>query len=288
VPLISFAGSPYGGEHKLLPEWNSQPVMTPKAIIDHSIVGSALGAWLYFRDKTSLESHFIVAKTGRIWQLMDTGRQADANRLANAYALSIETEDDGNPDIQPWTEEQLRSLVWLHTKLRQVHPTIPNRESRSCDDPAGHGYHTKFGAPSCWTPVAKSCPGTIRKRQWTSILLPAYLAGSISEGDMAEVTSFSTEADKELRTAARLGSQDTLRSAVGTGPDDPASDWFDGERADTKAIRTGVDQIKALMTSPVPVVVDAAAVAAALRTDQEFLNAVANAVADELHQRGEA
>jgi hypothetical protein len=45
VTLISFAGSPYGGSHKLLPEWRSQPNITPVLIIDHSIVGSALGAW---------------------------------------------------------------------------------------------------------------------------------------------------------------------------------------------------------------------------------------------------
>jgi hypothetical protein len=40
VALISFSGSPHGGDHKLLPEWNSQPRITPTTIIDHSIVGS--------------------------------------------------------------------------------------------------------------------------------------------------------------------------------------------------------------------------------------------------------
>lgn len=103
MALISFAGSPHGGDHKLLPEWNSQPRITPTTIIDHSIVGSALGAWYYFRDQTGLESHFIVrgapsgSQDGRIWQLMDTGRRADANFHANAFAISIETEDNGDP-----------------------------------------------------------------------------------------------------------------------------------------------------------------------------------------------
>ena len=60
MALISFRGSPHGGAHKLLPEWNRQPPITPTTIIDHSIVGSALGAWYFFRDRTGIESHFIV------------------------------------------------------------------------------------------------------------------------------------------------------------------------------------------------------------------------------------
>jgi N-acetylmuramoyl-L-alanine amidase len=119
VALISFTGSPHGGSRKLLPEWRSQGRITPIAIIDHSIVGSAMGAWLLFRDSSGLESHFIVrgrrsgVEDGHIWQLMDTGRRADANRNANGYAISIETEDDGDPDTQPWTRAQLQSRLPL-------------------------------------------------------------------------------------------------------------------------------------------------------------------------------
>jgi N-acetylmuramoyl-L-alanine amidase len=159
VALISFSGSPHGGDHKLLPEWNSQPRITPTTIIDHSIVGSALGAWYYFRDQTGLESHFIVcgapsgSQDGRIWQLMDTGRRADANYHANAFAISIETEDNGDPDHYPWSTAQLASLRWLHAKLRAVHPTIPRRRCPSSAG-GGLGHHSMWGAPSPWTPVA--------------------------------------------------------------------------------------------------------------------------------------
>ena len=143
MALISFTGSPHGGSHKLLPEWNRQPRITPTTIIDHSIVGSALGAWYYFRDTTGIESHFIVrgarsgSADGHIWQLMDTGRQADANLNANAFAISIETEDNGDPDDFPWSRAQLASLRWLHAKLRAVHSTIPRRRcpSRSAATP---------------------------------------------------------------------------------------------------------------------------------------------------------
>jgi hypothetical protein len=158
MALISFRGSPHGGAHKLLPEWNQQPRMTPTTIIDHSIVGSALGAWYFFRDQTGIESHFIIrgapsgSQDGRIWQLMDTGRRADANLDANAFAISIETEDNGDPDNFPWSRAQLDSLRWLHAKLRAVHPTIPRRR---CPGPRGGGlgFHSMWGAPSPWTPV---------------------------------------------------------------------------------------------------------------------------------------
>jgi hypothetical protein len=195
MALISFTGAPHGGSHKLLPEWNRQPRITPTTIIDHSIVGSALGAWYYFRDRTGLESHFIVrgapsgSADGHIWQLMDTGRRADANLNANAFAISIETEDNGDPDNFPWSRAQLASLRWLHAKLRAVHPTIPRQR---CLSPRGGGlgHHSMWGAPSPWTPVAgKTCPGKpVRVRQWEQILVPAFISSTTSEEEFILAT----------------------------------------------------------------------------------------------------
>ena len=203
MTLLSFAGSPHGGSHKLLPEWRSQPRIRPVLILDHSIVGSAIGAWWYFHDATGIEAHFIVrgrrsgSQDGHIWQLMDTDRQADANFHANDKAISIETEDDGDPDTQPWTQEQLESLAWLHNKLVAVHPTIRRREATDCDGP-GLGYHSKLGAPSCWTPMAaKTCPGKpVRVAQWRRVLLPAFLAGE-------DLTMALTADDKDFIRAIR-------------------------------------------------------------------------------------
>ena len=59
------------------------------------------GAYQYFRGSTSIESTFIVKKNGYFWQIMSLGEQADANFRANAFAGSIETEDNGNPDADP-------------------------------------------------------------------------------------------------------------------------------------------------------------------------------------------
>lgn len=168
-----------------MPEWQSQPRITPTTIIDHSVVGSAEGAYVMFRDRSVLESHFIVDLDGDIWQLMDTDREADANLHANSYAISIETADNGHPDEFPWTPEQIDSLIWLHEALIAAHPTIPRRKSRSCDDPGGLGYHTLHGAPSCWTPVSKTCPGRARKVQWSTTLLPAFVNPPEEDPDMA-------------------------------------------------------------------------------------------------------
>ena len=189
MPLLDFRGSPHGGSHKLLPEWNSQARITPVLIIDHSQVGSSLGTYFYFRDQTGIESHFSVrgrrsgSQDGHIWQFMNTDRVAEANRQANRFpngtgAISIETEDDGDPDHQPWTPRQLASLKWLHNKLVRTHPTIPRRRASSATGAGarGLGYHTMFGAPSPWTPASKTCPGKpVRVRQWNNELLPAFL-----------------------------------------------------------------------------------------------------------------
>jgi hypothetical protein len=147
VPLLDFSGAPHGGSHKLLPEWNSQARIVPVLIIDHSQVGSSLGTYYYFRDQTGIESHFSVlgARSGRrdghIWQFMNTDRMAEANLRANRFpngtgAISIETEDNGDPDHQPWSPRQLSSLKWLHNKLARMYPTIPRRR---CTAPTGSG-----------------------------------------------------------------------------------------------------------------------------------------------------
>jgi hypothetical protein len=183
--LISFAGSPHGGDHLLLPEWQSQPLIDAETILDHSIVGGSIGAYLFFRDSTGIESHFNLrgrrsgSLDGFILQHMSIDRRADANWHASAHAISIETEDDGDPDTQPWTAKQLASLKWLHHKLAEV-KHIPRR--RAPESGGGLGYHSMHGAPSEWTNVAgKTCPGKpARVTQFEQILLPAFLAGSLT------------------------------------------------------------------------------------------------------------
>jgi N-acetylmuramoyl-L-alanine amidase len=300
VALISFRGSPHGGSQRLLPEWRSQGRITPIAIIDHSIVGSAMGAWLLFRDSSGLESHFIVrgrrsgAQDGHIWQLMDTGRRADANRDANRYAISIETEDDGDPDTQPWTRAQLQSLAWLHNKLRSVHPSIPRRRSRSCSDPAGLGYHTLHGAPSCWTPVAKTCPGAVRKGQWRDVLLPAFLAGKTLEDEMPldradkdairGIVQAELEEFRRRRPANLSGDPDnkplTLGEMAGAFP----NAGVPGVHRQVDAIKGTLDAGVLVKLTPDQLTSLAEALAPLVAAKLE-IEGIAEAVADELAQR---
>lgn len=210
MTLLDFSGSPNGGVHKLLPEWQSQARITPTLILDHTIVGSGLGAWMMFRDSSGLESHFIVLgarsgeKDGLIWQCMDTDREADANLNANNKAISIETEDNGPQraeDIVPWSPKQVDSLIWLHNKLASIYPTIKRQEVTSCSG-SGLAYHSKMGAPSCWTPSAgKTCPGAQRIKQWKNIILPAFLQTSPKplENDVSQA-----DAEAAIRSIFRI------------------------------------------------------------------------------------
>jgi hypothetical protein len=179
--LVNFAASPHGGHWRPLPDSGHEPAITMHTVIHHSIVGSAEGAYQYFAGATPLESTFIVKKSGYFWQCMSLGEQADANFRANAFAGSIETEDNGHPDTDPWTPAQLDTLVWLSLEMRRLRPLIARRKCRTWDDP-GIGYHSLF--PGQWSNVpGKTCPGRIRIRQWGQRVLPRYLAGQIEEDD---------------------------------------------------------------------------------------------------------
>lgn len=155
--------------------------ISPRTVIVHS---EATTGGLAKPTGGPLEWHFMVRTDGRILQHVDTQRRADANNKANAFAVSIETEDDGQPDREPWTDAQLwaleRLIRWICTAHR-----IPLRRCPSWQQ-GGIGYHTMFGAPSPWTPVVKTCPGKVRIEQFNRVLLPR-LTG---EGDELTPTEY--------------------------------------------------------------------------------------------------
>ncbi|MGH3812685.1 MAG: N-acetylmuramoyl-L-alanine amidase [Pseudonocardiaceae bacterium] len=107
------------------------------------------------------------------FQYRDTTWQADANYNANDFAVSIETQGF---EAGEWTTAQLDAIKALLTWLHHTHG-IPLRRCAAPFD-AGVGYHTLFGAPSAWTPVAKSCPGPDRKRQFHQLLEPWMRGGA--------------------------------------------------------------------------------------------------------------
>jgi len=187
-----------------IPDNRRQPTMRATQVIMHSMASPGTTPQDLIRywsqPGTPLESHFIVGRDGRAWQLVDTGRSADANYRANRRpdgtgAISIETEDNiGNPDTLPWTAAQIDTLVRLALWAARVHG-IPRRRCPSPSSP-GVGFHTLFGAPSEWTPVSKTCPGTIRIRQFNQTVLPAIVAGAAGGGlSVADANSLERHLD---------------------------------------------------------------------------------------------
>lgn len=158
---------------KILPENGSQSRIDPDQAILHSAVDSVAATSLYpyfKRVDVSVESHFFVRLNGEIEQYMDTNVRADANLDANARAISIETEDDGNPNERPWTSEQVTAIIRLLNWICDTHPKVLRRQCPAWDQ-AGIGWHVMWGAPSPWTPVkGKTCPGTIRIPQARDII----------------------------------------------------------------------------------------------------------------------
>lgn len=168
-----------------LPENNTQRRITPTQVIVHTAVDSPAASSLYpyfVRGDVGAESHFFVRRNGTVEQYMDTNVMAHANRSADVRAVSIETEDDGNPEGLPWTEPQLQALVDLLAWVCDTHG-IPRSLCPAHDRP-GIGWHSMFGfidpinqtgaVNNPWSSFkGKTCPGKTRIRQLLDVVLPA-------------------------------------------------------------------------------------------------------------------
>lgn len=157
-----------------LPENANADKIVPRVVILHTAVANVPSLFGFFAKLSETkESHFYVASNGVIEQYMDTERQADANREANDFAISVENQDNAANPIQPMTPEQLDANIRLFRWCSDVHPTIKRQRCEKWDG-SGYGYHTMWGAPSRWTPVAgKTCPAPARIDQFNKIMIPA-------------------------------------------------------------------------------------------------------------------
>lgn len=163
--------------HKKLPVGDNDPRILPALAILHVAVTDIPSLFPFFRDRSGgIESHFYIRKDGVVEQYRSVLREADANLGANSYmvggvrhgAVSIETAGFGPGK---WNAAQLASikalLLWLNKEhginLKQVFRPQPSKEQ------GGVSFHTKFKS---WSPVAKSCPGPARIKQYNDILVP--------------------------------------------------------------------------------------------------------------------
>lgn len=187
----------------LLPESHAEPPIQPRIIIVHTMVGSLRGVDSFFRNSSAVESHFGVGGSsdrdldGTVFQWQDTTRTADANNLANEFAISIETSDGGDPS-RPWSPKQIDAILKLIKRLSSLHE-IPIRLVGSWNDKRGGlGWHAMWGAPSPWTPVAgKTCPGPIRIHQFKNVILPRL--GISKAGGKLDRCKISLTAEASLR-----------------------------------------------------------------------------------------
>lgn len=225
---------------KLLPENETQAPIDPRASIAHTAVDAPgdTRLWLYFgRDDVKVETHFYIGNDGTLYQMMDTQVEADANQIADKFAVSYETEDDGNPVGNPWTEAQLQTIIDLNVWLVETHPEIvPD----IITDPRGSGlgWHSMWGfrdplnTTGCqhnpWTNArCKTCPGSTRIKQFVNIVVPAIQARLFGEDDMFDEVA-SAKLDEVL---ARLKASE----------EDGPRWWIDQRMKAVDEYLTGVD-----------------------------------------------
>jgi hypothetical protein len=162
----------------------TEPPTRMTQVILHVAVSEARSLWGWFDSGSGgIESHLYVRRDGTSEQYVDTEKSADANYTANRRpdgtgAISVETQ--GMADGE-WTPEQLATLLDICWWAHETHG-IPLRRCPGPDS-SGIGWHTMWGAPGPWTPVAKTCPGPDRIRQVERILLPTLTADQPTEED---------------------------------------------------------------------------------------------------------
>lgn len=165
-----------------LPENGTQGLITPRIWIVHTAVDGSgptnLGGY-FERADVRVESHTWL-RWDRHEQLMSLDVRADANYLANPFAASTETEDDGSPVAHPWNGYQVGELVntgvFMHQRFG-IPPEYPKTWNGT-----GMGYHSLY--PNHWTNVAgKTCPGSTRIEQFRDDVLPRIKAAITGEDD---------------------------------------------------------------------------------------------------------
>lgn len=177
---------------ELQPESDAQPAIKPTQFIAHSVIApwTARRIYEYWRDSSSLESHFGLGYSGDLAQYIGTETRADANASANRRAdgtgaVSIETASNTS-GTDPWTAAQIEELIKLGVWLHQRH-NVPLRICRSHSDP-GFGYHSMFRE---WSTSGTACPGAARIKQFKEVVFPgivARAAGKTTEEDDVALT----------------------------------------------------------------------------------------------------
>lgn len=171
-----------------------EPVIgIPRGVYWHTMVGRLLPTERYFKEHNGAsyegtESHFGVGGSwdgpqydgvGFQWQRMS--RQADAQGAGNAFLVSVESSDGGNPD-NPFTVKQIEWHIafgeWFCRETGR-----PAREMRFAGD-VGFGFHSLFKE---FNPNAHSCPNPARISQLRKEIWP-QIAANLAHTDPPPVS----------------------------------------------------------------------------------------------------
>jgi hypothetical protein len=203
----------------LLPQGAGMRRIVPNLIVVHTNggPGSITGLRNYWQpgpnwpNGSGVFSHFQVDADGSIGQYQDTELEAPAQFDGNSRGVSIETQDNGDPDV-PWTRVQALALSTLIAAVAQQHD-IPLRMVVTADE-HGVGYHEQFTA---WNHNGHRCPGFQREQQLRNFVLPNALPSPPSDqpdvpydGDLMNVITLDGKQPRivngEGKVSAVLGS----------------------------------------------------------------------------------
>lgn len=200
----------------------TEPRMTSHDIVCvHTMVGYVTSTDRFFREVNGegyagTESHYGIGGKwgpdlgggldGKIWQWQDRTFEADANLNGRGRVISVETADNAERPIQPWTAPQLDALVrliswecspaahtqcpesWLCHQVGIPKTIIPDTKQGR----RGVGYHKQGCDPyrvaggELWsTAYGKDCPTQARIDQLAGVVVPRVQTGE--ELDMGAV-----------------------------------------------------------------------------------------------------
>lgn len=264
---------------QIIPESHSQGRIKPTTLIFHRAVSSADSLQAYWNSPgVEVESHFYIGRTGTIYQFVDTEVRADANVMANGFAISVETWDGGNtPDSMGWNAEQMAANKRLAAWVCATHGI--KRAAATAWNSGGIGGHNWFATE--WAGGPRGCPGTERTRQIRQEIIP-YVAGAGAGGGGGLDLEDDMTPDELLNTTVQIegdvpnkGKQIPLRAIFSWSDSN-----FAGVRKDVAAIGADVKALAAKMaTGGASIDYDALAAALAPRVGDLLADKVADRIA---------
>lgn len=231
------------------------PMIEVRGLVIHIAVGSFEGTISWCRNPASdVSAHFVVARDGRIAQVVDTDVTAWTQRAGNGHWLSVEFE--GYP-TSPLTAAQVTACARLFARVCQVYG-VPVKATGS---PTGRGLgHHSMGAEHGVDWGHDQCPGELIKAQKPAIVDRAQqlLEDDMQLDDKMPVTGWMAERWPDLRKSDGKPSVITVEVAQRSGyahsraANEQSRETLAETRAlrgEVAAMRTIIEQLAAALTA---------------------------------------